>query len=453
MYLTCREDIVIRNEHFVILIFDVRTPDSEYYILNKDMVKPLLMASKGFEEHKILNRCSRRESSILDYLKNEGILVNSSKPKPFIRGIPRKNMLSAPYLVTINPTFRCNLKCWFCFRPKNESNQFKIENELTIEDYYKLFTQLKESGVFLLEIMGGEPFLKDDLLDILKLANKFPFRITISTNGTLIDSLISKELEKLDFKKILFSVSILGYSKSIHDNITGIKGSYEKTISGINELQKCNIPFILNYIVVRDNIDDKFRLLASFRKYHISRLNFLFFHEVGWGKSKRSEYLSPYEFRSAVEDIKKLNTEKYDNYFKITYRAPFQWRIDKKIPDDYFAKHYYSRCMLRGRMDILPDGSASPCLDLAEYGYIEKDAIDKGIENIWVNSKIIKKARKRTELILEQCKGCDTIEICKNQCLAYVLGKGGNFYSPDDRCPRISEIGFTLPGNKNVDSN
>src|SRR5690606_21250906 len=80
---------------------------------------------------------------------------------------------------------RCNLKCNHCY--ESEESHPPEQYAMSVDDYAKLFDELADLGVLYLTFTGGEIFLRRDMLDIIELARKKRFSVTLFTSGTLIN--------------------------------------------------------------------------------------------------------------------------------------------------------------------------------------------------------------------------------------------------------------------------
>lgn len=77
---------------------------------------------------------------------------------------------SAPSLIDISVTKRCNLKCDYCSAAA--SPQYECKEELTVREFAKLFDEIDEMYIPRISLSGGEPFVRDDFLSILKFASE-----------------------------------------------------------------------------------------------------------------------------------------------------------------------------------------------------------------------------------------------------------------------------------------
>ncbi|NMA50942.1 MAG: radical SAM protein [Mollicutes bacterium] len=80
----------------------------------------------------------------------------------------RDKQISAPLKISMNLTKKCNLRCLQCFSNSGVCSK----NELTTEEIYKLFDDMKDNGTFFICLGGGEPFTRLDLFDILEYGKK-----------------------------------------------------------------------------------------------------------------------------------------------------------------------------------------------------------------------------------------------------------------------------------------
>lgn len=139
-------------------------------------------------------------------------------------------------------TSRCNALCPHCFYWENIKNSSQ-RKELSLDEIQKISLNL--GNLLLLNLCGGEPYLRDDLPEIARIFsknNKVKY-ITVPSNGLETERII-RTAEKLlrENPKVFFrfGVSIDGI-KEVHDTIRGIKGLFEKvtqTIHGLNSLKR-----------------------------------------------------------------------------------------------------------------------------------------------------------------------------------------------------------------------
>ena len=147
-------------------------------------------------------------------------------------------------------TMRCNLRCNHCYLYDESVGLLQCARELSTEDCLYLVDQLERANVFTVTVLGGEPFVRTDIMTILKYMGKKKFWTTVDTNGTLIDEKTAAELADTKIKAV--NVSLEGPTPAVNDVIRG-KKSFEKAVRGINHLRDFDIPFRISMTVCKQN--------------------------------------------------------------------------------------------------------------------------------------------------------------------------------------------------------
>ena len=145
-------------------------------------------------------------------------------------------------------TWNCNLLCRHC-RP-----YLPQEGTLSIDDVKKHLDRLAKNGILFLHLTGGEPLVHKDFWKISSHAQKKKFALILHTNGTLITPEIGKKLKSLNFLRVF--VTVLGGNRQTHDYLTGVEGSFERTISGMRILKENDLDVILSTTQLKENQEE-----------------------------------------------------------------------------------------------------------------------------------------------------------------------------------------------------
>jgi GT2 family glycosyltransferase len=154
-----------------------------------------------------------------------------------------------PRDATIAITYKCNSRCKMC-------NIWQKKNPLSLD--MKAIRNLSSSLKYL-NVSGGEPFMREDLVDVIReiKKNNKKVQIIISSNGYATE-LIKKRMQeiiKID-PKIGVRISIDGFEEK-HDQIRGIKGMYNHAMNTLQVLKKIGVKNLgISFTVMDSNIND-----------------------------------------------------------------------------------------------------------------------------------------------------------------------------------------------------
>ncbi|MBF0300765.1 MAG: radical SAM protein [Oligoflexia bacterium] len=138
-----------------------------------------------------------------------------------------------PLVVAVCVTYRCPCHCGMCRQVQRDLRRDlqRDLHELSLQEIEQLFNYLKKRGTKFLHLTGGEPLMRRDLKEILILARKCRFYITLQTSGVDPYGIFSETLPYVDH----YFLSIDGV-KSIHDSNRG-EGAYQHTLELITMLK------------------------------------------------------------------------------------------------------------------------------------------------------------------------------------------------------------------------
>ena len=271
--------------------------------------------------------------------------------------------------VYIEITNVCNLKCSFCPQTLRKSKT------MSLEDFEKVLIQIKPFTDYIYLHVKGEPLIHSDLGEILDMCEKYNLFVNITTNGTLINKIKDKILNKPALRQINFSL----HSFDVND---------------IYITKKEYITNIINYI------NESINTIFSLRLWNLDNNNI---------NDKNKEILriieNEFSLNYHIEDVEinkngiKLRDKVYLNQDK-----EFKWPSlsEYVISDNGFC---YG---LRNQIAILVDGTVVPCCLDGEGVISLGNIFDNSFSNI-INSKRasdILEGFSNRKCIEELCKKC-----------------------------------------------
>jgi len=130
-------------------------------------------------------------------------------------------------------THRCNLKCKHCYLGDVS------DRELDTNNIFQIVDRLADYHVRMIEFSGGEPFVRNDMIDIVRYVADKDITVILRSNGTLIKDNVASRLSEMN-NVILTVISLDGPDAKTHEFIRG-ENSFRSTIKGIRSLKNQNL--------------------------------------------------------------------------------------------------------------------------------------------------------------------------------------------------------------------
>lgn len=278
-------------------------------------------------------------------------------------------------------TYRCNARCTMCYTWRHPSDK---KLEISAKDLVSLPQMIR------LNVTGGEPFLKDDLGEILEVVKKKARRVVISTNGFLT----KRTLEVMSrHKDVGIRISVDGMEE-VHDAIRGFKGANRKSLETLRGLKDLGLKDLGIAVTISDqNATDLVPLFRLAEREGVELAtavlhNAYYFH-------KEDNVIVNKEF--VGEEIRKLMTAYLgSSHPKDWFRAYFT----QGLVDHVNGKPRTLKCtMATDSFFVDPFGYVRPCNVMnLPFGNIK----EKSFQEIWAGPEA-EEARKKVAVCKENC--------------------------------------------------
>ncbi|WMW24116.1 radical SAM protein [Methanolobus sediminis] len=294
---------------------------------------------------------------------------------------------SFPFRIEFEVTGLCNIDCKYCYaRPLSSLTP-------TVDQLCFLFNKTKEEAdPFEVIILGGEPFIRKDIISILELAQGI-FKIQkigVSTNGTLIHKLTTDDLTRLKTlseRGLSFQITLDSTNPEIHDILRG-KG--KDTLAGLNTFEKEDIPFVIGMCLTSHNYSDITnsitQLLTDYSQ--LSHINLMPLQPFSPSDKTYSSYcLASEQMRKIRNEVADIILDAGRSDVTISGVTDCGEAIDA-LP---LINTYNFKTCLAGltRAGVYPDGSVSPCTTMRNHSL--GNLYNESWKEIWT------RARKRFE--------------------------------------------------------
>jgi mycofactocin biosynthetic radical S-adenosylmethionine protein MftC len=320
--------------------------------------------------------------------------------------------LRAPVNVTWEITLKCNLHCAHCLSNAGCAS----EDELSSPECRDLVDELSRLKVFQVNIGGGEPFIREDFIDLLRYAHSRNLVTCVSTNGMLVDDKLAGLLSKLEM--LYLQVSLDGATAEVNDSIRG-NGTYERILEAVGCLARHEVPFSINTVLTRYNFPQLEDLRALAEEYG-AELRVSRFRPSGRGKESK-EILGPdkeqLETFSEWLDAHQL-VRTGDSFFCLTSEK----RRRKGL--DMCGAAKMTCC-------ISPRGDVYPCAFLQEPLFSAGNIRTGSFKELWDNSLVFADLRRMN---VKSCETCLRFENCRGGCPAMAYHTYHDLSMPDPEC-------------------
>ena len=304
-------------------------------------------------------------------------------------------------------------------------------------------------------LAGGEPFMREDLKEIIDGIVKNRMRFAILSNGTLIDDDMAAFLASTKRCNYV-QVSIDGSIPTTHDAMRG-KGSFAKALEGLMTLRRHGVHTAVRVTIHRKNVHD----LEGVAKLLLEEIGLSSFGTNSAGamglcrKNAEMVQLTTEERTIAMETLLRLS-KKYSGRIS-AMAGPLAeargWlemeeaRLEKR--ESMPNRGYLTACgCYRQHLAVRADGAITPCTMLShiELGRINRDQLAE----LWQGHNDLNVLRERSDIPLGQfsfCEGCPYMNYCTGNCpgLSYTLVGEVNHPSPDACLRKFLREGGRLP--------
>lgn len=292
-----------------------------------------------------------------------------------------------PINYTISALYRCNSKCKTCRVWQKEAQ------ELSLAEYEKIFKKIGKTPYWL-TISGGEPFLREDLVELCQVIYNVshPRIINIPSNGLLTKKIISdikKITEICKRSKIVVNLSIDGIGEE-HDQIRQVPGNYAKVIATYKQLKSLkirNLTVGIHTVISRYNVHN-FRSIANSL---IALKPDSYITEIAENREELNTCdlnITPdiISYRSAIDFlIHRLKNNQYSGLSKITqsFRIEYYKMVKKILRDKTQIIPCYAGIL---SAQIAPDGEVwSCCIKARSLGNLRDH--NYNFRRIWFSNK------------------------------------------------------------------
>ena len=355
---------------------------------------------------------------------------------PVMDGLIRRTVQRhLPWSVHVDLTYRCNERCIHCYLDHEDHGEMKTQE---IKD---VLEQLALAGTLFLTFSGGEIFLRADLFELLEFARSQHFDISLKTNALLIDVERARKLRELSVRKI--QISIYSAEPEVHDAITKVRGSLERTLAAIRFLQAEGLQVKIACPLMKQNLTAYRNVQALAAELGVPYvLDMTITPKMDGDMSLLQLRSSTKELLPILEDASlnpracspdSLETE------MISTGSATSSGIESQAYEDIPCSAGHNSCY------ISPYGDVFPCVQMpVATGNLRKQTF----EDIWFRSEEMNRVRAVRESQLPVCSKCSIRQYCE-RCPGLAQMEGGDLLGAYERACELAEVNARIAGVAN----
>ena len=333
-----------------------------------------------------------------------------------------------PFLVALNLTRRCNLRCAHCYLDAGTRKDGGLR-ELRTKEVTGLLDQIAAlSDETMVVLTGGEPLLRPDILPLARHAADAGLMVVVGTNGTLLDESRVAALQEAGVRAV--GISLDSLDPGHHDGFRGRPGSWAKTMAGIDACRRGGLMFQLHFSVTDDNVHELDDMIAFACSAGAAVLNVFFLVCTGRGESVTN--VSSEVHDRVLRRVAEAARDERDLVVRARCAPHFKrmaLEMDPPLPVTLRDGYDAGGCLAGTRYcRVTPEGELTAC-PYMETPVGSLRAQDFG--SLWREAPLFQQLR--APKLEGRCGSCEYAKLCGG-CRARPLARSGELMGEDFLC-------------------
>jgi radical SAM protein with 4Fe4S-binding SPASM domain len=322
-------------------------------------------------------------------------------------------------------TLACDLACRHCGSRAGKPRPDELSTEACID----LIRQMAELGVREVTLIGGEAYLREDWLTIVRAIAAHGMTPTMTSGGRGIDAQLARDAAEAGLAGV--SISLDGLEQT-HDRLRGVAGSHARALAALTHLRAAGIPVTVNTQINRLSMPELPELLELFAARGAHSWQCQLTVPMGRAADEPDVLLQPYDLlslfpllRTLSERCKQLRVRLLPGN-NVGYFGPHESTLRGYNP----AGHAGSCMAGQLTLGIEADGTIKGCPSLPTAAWAGGNVRDASLRDIWERAAPLRYTRDRTvDDLWGYCRTCYYADVCRAGCTwtsDVFFGKPGN---------------------------
>lgn len=345
------------------------------------------------------------------------------------------------------PTESCNLRCSHCWVKPDHAGDMSTcrslnRDNISVAQMESVVGQAIGLGLVNIKLTGGEPFVCPELFDFLDCFSKFDISVTIETNATLLTRSKIERLKNYNIR--MLSTSLDGSGPDVHDQIRGIRGSFDRTVQAIKDLVDQKIFPQVIFCLQQTNAHDLEKTIQLAHTLGVKSFEINPLAMVAMENDQDTCRPLPLEqLLDLGHQVEKDFPRRFPGLHVNLYIPPALKGIRA------LAAANLNTCAIFTICGILANGDVSLCgVGRNRRELVAGNVMQQGLSDIWQNAAIFKQIRWEIPGALAGiCGSCLFKHHCLGFCRADVLSEDRPMVAPFSMCQEAYEKGL-FPGTR-----
>ena len=342
-----------------------------------------------------------------------------------------------PLSVHFDLTYRCNERCVHCYLDHDD------HGELTTAECLAVMEELASAGTLFLTFSGGEIFLRPDLYEILAAARRLHFDVSLKTNALLVTAERAARLREFGVRRV--QISVYSDVPAVHDAITKVPGSLQRTLAAIPLLLEQGLQVKLACPLMQENLLAYRGVMALAEELGIPYVLDLTITPMmdgsGGPLAHRASVSSllPVLQDPALQGCKPQPSAEVSSAVESSLAgigSAVSSGIESSAYEDLPCSAGHNSCY------ISPYGDVFPCVQLPQAaGNLRRERFS----DIWYHAPQLERLRGIRDSHLPVCSRCEIRTYCE-RCPGLALMEGGDLLGAYERACDLAEQKARLAG-------
>jgi radical SAM protein with 4Fe4S-binding SPASM domain len=353
------------------------------------------------------------------------MLSPAKRSLPLADEVRERDQRARPIYAVWEITLRCDLACRHCGSRAGAARP----DELTTDECLDLVRQLAELGVMEVTLIGGEAYLRDDWLDIVRAIRAHGMTCSITTGGRGFTLERARAAKAAGLGSL--SISVDG-AEQTHDRLRGVRGSHASAFAAMASARSVGLPFSVNTQINRLSMHELPHVLEQMIEHGAHSWQLQLTVAMGRAVDEPEVLLQPYDLLEVFPLLDALKARCDEAGIalwpgnNLGYFGPYEHKLRGTLP----SGHGGSCGAGRSTLGIEANGAIKGCPSLPTEAWTGGNIRDASLRDIWQRSRALRYIRDRTHADLwGYCATCYYADVCRAGCTwtGFVLsGKAGN---------------------------